>query len=81
VYREFPGLRYGLLYSAGGEPDTSAEARVRKEKEPAVYKLSIFSCVTNNVKSESIIIIIWKCGTVQIFGNDYNKSKPDSGGN
>jgi hypothetical protein len=22
-----------------------------------------------------------KCGTVQIFGNDYNKSKPDSGGN
>jgi hypothetical protein len=22
-----------------------------------------------------------KCGTVQIFGNDDNKSKPDSGGN
>jgi hypothetical protein len=22
-----------------------------------------------------------KCGTVQIFGNGYNKSKPDSGGN
>jgi hypothetical protein len=22
-----------------------------------------------------------KCGTVQIFGNDYNKSKPDSGRN
>jgi hypothetical protein len=25
--------------------------------------------------------MFWKCGTVQIFGNDYNKSKPDSGGN
>jgi hypothetical protein len=24
--------------------------------------------------------MFWKCGTVQIFGNDYNKSKPDSGG-
>jgi hypothetical protein len=23
----------------------------------------------------------WKCGAVQIFGNDDNKSKPDSGGN
>jgi hypothetical protein len=22
-----------------------------------------------------------RCGTVQIFGNDYNKSEPDSGGN
>jgi hypothetical protein len=22
-----------------------------------------------------------RCGTVQIFGNDYNKSKPDSGRN
>jgi hypothetical protein len=22
-----------------------------------------------------------KCGTVQIFGNNCNKSKPDSGGN
>jgi hypothetical protein len=22
-----------------------------------------------------------KCGTLQIFGNDDNKSKPDSGGN
>jgi hypothetical protein len=25
--------------------------------------------------------MFWKRGTVQIFGNDYNKSKPDSGGN
>jgi hypothetical protein len=25
--------------------------------------------------------MFWKCGTVQIFGNDYNKSKPDSGRN
>jgi hypothetical protein len=25
--------------------------------------------------------MFWKCGTVQIFGNDHNKSKPDSGGN
>jgi hypothetical protein len=24
--------------------------------------------------------MFWKCGTVQIFGNDDNKSKPDSGG-
>jgi hypothetical protein len=22
---------------------------------------------------------VWKCGTFQIFGNDDNKSKPDSG--
>jgi hypothetical protein len=26
-------------------------------------------------------VLFWKCGTVQIFGNDCNKSKPDSGGN
>jgi hypothetical protein len=25
--------------------------------------------------------MFWKCDTVQIFGNNYNKSKPDSGGN
>jgi hypothetical protein len=25
--------------------------------------------------------VLWKCGTVQIFGNDDNKSTPDSGGN
>jgi hypothetical protein len=25
--------------------------------------------------------MFWKCGTVQIFGNDYKKSNPDSGGN
>jgi hypothetical protein len=25
--------------------------------------------------------MFWKCGRVQIFGNDDNKSKPDSGGN
>jgi adenine-specific DNA methylase len=25
--------------------------------------------------------MFWKSGKVQIFGNDYNKSKPDSGGN
>jgi hypothetical protein len=25
--------------------------------------------------------MFWKCGTVQIFGNDHNKSKPDSKGN
>jgi hypothetical protein len=25
--------------------------------------------------------MVWKCGTVLIFWNDYNKSKPDSRGN
>jgi hypothetical protein len=25
--------------------------------------------------------MFWKCGTVQIDGNDYIKSKPDSRGN
>jgi hypothetical protein len=25
--------------------------------------------------------IVWKCGAVQIFGDDSNKSKIDSGGN
>jgi hypothetical protein len=25
--------------------------------------------------------VFWKCGKVQIFGNNYNKSKPDPGGN
>jgi hypothetical protein len=23
--------------------------------------------------------MFWKCGTDEIFGNDYNKSKPDLG--
>jgi hypothetical protein len=29
----------------------------------------------------NIADIFWNCGTVHIFGNEYNKSKPDSGGN
>jgi hypothetical protein len=27
------------------------------------------------------MIMMTTCGSIQIFGNDYNKSKPDSGGN
>jgi hypothetical protein len=40
-----------------------------------VYALRILPYVFKTARSE------WKCGTVQIFGNDYNTSKPDSGGN
>jgi hypothetical protein len=42
--------------------------------------------VVINFSTEYLIIhfieqMFWKCGTVQIFENDYNKSKSDSGGN
>jgi hypothetical protein len=35
----------------------------------------------SNIPEDAILQIIWKCVTVQVFGNDGNKSKFDSGGN
>jgi hypothetical protein len=47
----------------------------RKHRSTFPYSvLSTAILITTN-------ILLWKCGTVQIFGNDYNESKPDSGGN
>jgi hypothetical protein len=40
--------------------------------------LDIVYCLTYTSYKKQMF---WKRGTVQIFGNDYNKSKPDSGGN
>jgi hypothetical protein len=37
--------------------------------------------VLYSLSSSCLSFYVRKGGTVQIFGNDYNKSKPDSGGN
>jgi hypothetical protein len=46
------------------------------------YKLFFFSKFDSELDNLYLQYKMFrKCGTVQIFGNDDNKSKPDSGGN
>jgi hypothetical protein len=57
-----------------------SENNWRVEKNLAMK--SSATCTLHQILLRFLDYVWWDgCGTVQIFGNDYNKSKPDSGGN
>jgi hypothetical protein len=60
--------------------DASKEVGLEVNTEKTKYML--LSRHQNAGQSHDIKIatqMFWKCGKLQIFGNNYNKSKPDSG--
>jgi hypothetical protein len=62
--------------------DASKEVGLEINVEKTMYMLlSSHQNVGRNWDIKNSKEIVWKCVTVQIFGDDSNKSKFDSGGN
>jgi adenine-specific DNA methylase len=60
--------------------DASKEVGLEVNTEKTKYMLLSRHQNAGQNPNIKIANILRKCGTVEMFGNDYNKSKPDSGG-